>query len=98
DPGFRLVEGAVEAGLTATAVPGPFSVLPALALSGLPTDRFTFEGFLPRKAGERSGRLAELDDERRTMVFFEAPHRLEGMARPRHRPFCPPPPLRRFAR
>ncbi|MCA4133584.1 16S rRNA (cytidine(1402)-2'-O)-methyltransferase [Arthrobacter sp. M4] len=81
DPGFRLVEGAVAAGLTVTAVPGPSAVLTALALSGLPTDRFCFEGFLPRKAGERSARLAELGSERRTMVFFEAPHRLEAMLR-----------------
>jgi 16S rRNA (cytidine1402-2'-O)-methyltransferase len=81
DPGFRLVEGAVTAGLTVTAVPGPSAVLTALALSGLPTDRFCFEGFLPRKAGERSSRLADLDAERRTMVFFEAPHRLEPMLR-----------------
>lgn len=81
DPGFRLVEGAAAAGLTVTAVPGPSAVLTALALSGLPTDRFCFEGFLPRKAGERSARLAELGAERRTMVFFEAPHRLEAMLR-----------------
>ena len=59
-----------------TAVPGPVAVLTALALSGLPVDRFCFEGFLPRKAGERARRLAELADEPRTMVFFEAPHRL----------------------
>lgn len=81
DPGFRLVEGAVAAGLTVTAVPGPSAVLTALALSGLPTDRFCFEGFLPRKAGERTSRLADLAGERRTMVFFEAPHRLEAMLR-----------------
>lgn len=81
DPGFRLVEGAVAAGLTVTAAPGPSAVLTALALSGLPTDRFCFEGFLPRKAGERASRLADLAGERRTMVFFEAPHRLESMLR-----------------
>jgi 16S rRNA (cytidine1402-2'-O)-methyltransferase len=81
DPGFRLVEGAVAAGLTVTAVPGPSAVLTALALSGLPTDRFCFEGFLPRKSGERASRLSELDGERRTLVFFEAPHRLEPMLR-----------------
>lgn len=81
DPGFRLVEGAIAAGVTVTAVPGPSAVLTALALSGLPTDRFCFEGFLPRKAGERAGRLADLAGERRTMVFFEAPHRLEAMLR-----------------
>ena len=81
DPGFRLVEGAIAAGLPVTAVPGPSAVLTALALSGLPTDRFCFEGFLPRKAGERASRLADLAGERRTMVFFEAPHRLEAMLR-----------------
>ncbi|MBO0896404.1 16S rRNA (cytidine(1402)-2'-O)-methyltransferase [Arthrobacter sp. zg-ZUI10] len=81
DPGFRLVEAAAREGLTVTAAPGPSAVLTALALSGLPTDRFCFEGFLPRKAGERSARLAELAGERRTMVFFEAPHRLEPMLR-----------------
>jgi 16S rRNA (cytidine1402-2'-O)-methyltransferase len=76
DPGYRLVAAAVAAGLAVTAVPGPSAVLTALALSGLPVDRFCFEGFLPRKAGERSRRLAELAAEPRTMVFFEAPHRL----------------------
>ncbi|MBT1002436.1 16S rRNA (cytidine(1402)-2'-O)-methyltransferase [Paenarthrobacter sp. DKR-5] len=89
DPGFRLVEAAVEAGLVVTAVPGPSAVLTALALSGLPTDRFCFEGFLPRKAGERAGRLKELAAERRTMVFFEAPHRLEPMLRALHEAFGP---------
>ncbi|MGH8891870.1 MAG: 16S rRNA (cytidine(1402)-2'-O)-methyltransferase [Actinomycetes bacterium] len=76
DPGFRLVTAAAAAGVAVTAVPGPSAVLAALAVSGLPVDRFCFEGFLPRKAGERSRRLAELADESRAMVFFEAPHRL----------------------
>ncbi|MEU4290098.1 16S rRNA (cytidine(1402)-2'-O)-methyltransferase [Kribbella sp. NPDC026596] len=76
DPGYRLVAAAIEAGVDITAVPGPSAVLTALALSGLPVDRFTFEGFLPRKPGERARRLADLADEPRTMVFFEAPHRL----------------------
>ncbi|HKU29975.1 MAG TPA: 16S rRNA (cytidine(1402)-2'-O)-methyltransferase [Arthrobacter sp.] len=89
DPGFRLVEAAVAAGLSVTAFPGPSAVLTALALSGLPTDRFCFEGFLPRKAGERSSRLADLAGERRTMVFFEAPHRLEPMLRALHERFGP---------
>ncbi|MBD8870672.1 16S rRNA (cytidine(1402)-2'-O)-methyltransferase [Nocardioides donggukensis] len=75
DPGYRLVAAAVEAGIEVTAVPGPSAVLTALAVSGLPVDRFCFEGFLPRKAGERGRRLAALAEERRTMVFFEAPHR-----------------------
>jgi 16S rRNA (cytidine1402-2'-O)-methyltransferase len=75
DPGYRLVSAAVEAGVRVTAVPGPSAVLTALAVSGLPVDRFCFEGFLPRKAGERARRLAALAAEERTMVFFEAPHR-----------------------
>ncbi len=75
DPGYRLVAAAVEKDITITAVPGPSAVLTALAVSGLPVDRFCFEGFLPRKAGERARRLAALEREQRTMVFFEAPHR-----------------------
>ncbi|MFE3929800.1 16S rRNA (cytidine(1402)-2'-O)-methyltransferase [Streptomyces sp. YIM B13508] len=77
DPGYRLVAAAVERDIRVTAVPGPSAVLTALALSGLPVDRFCFEGFLPRKAGERLGRLREVADERRTLVYFEAPHRLD---------------------
>lgn len=76
DPGYRLVAAAADAGIRVTAVPGPSAVLTALAMSGLPTDRFCFEGFLPRKGGERRARLAGLAAEPRTMVFFEAPHRL----------------------
>ncbi|MDT9593634.1 16S rRNA (cytidine(1402)-2'-O)-methyltransferase [Nocardioides zeae] len=75
DPGYRLVAACVEADVPVTAVPGPSAVLTALAVSGLPVDRFCFEGFLPRKDGPRSRRLAELAREQRTMVFFEAPHR-----------------------
>ena len=75
DPGYRLVAAAVAADVLVTAVPGPSAVLTALAVSGLPVDRFCFEGFLPRKAGERARRLAALAREERTMVFFEAPHR-----------------------
>jgi 16S rRNA (cytidine1402-2'-O)-methyltransferase len=75
DPGFRLVAAAVEHDITVTAVPGPSAVVTALAVSGLPVDRFCFEGFLPRKGGERGRRLADLSAEQRTMVFFEAPHR-----------------------
>jgi 16S rRNA (cytidine1402-2'-O)-methyltransferase len=78
DPGYRLVVAAVEADVPVTAVPGPSAVLTALAVSGLPVDRFCFEGFLPRKAGERSRRLGGLAAEERTMVFFEAPHRTEA--------------------
>jgi 16S rRNA (cytidine1402-2'-O)-methyltransferase len=75
DPGYRLVAAAIERGVTVTSVPGPSAVLTALAVSGLPVDRFCFEGFLPRKAGERLRRLAALAEESRTLVFFEAPHR-----------------------
>ena len=79
DPGYRLVAAAVAENLPVTVVPGPSAVLAALTVSGLPVDRFCFEGFLPRRAGERSRRLAELVMEPRTMVFFEAPHRLAAM-------------------
>jgi 16S rRNA (cytidine1402-2'-O)-methyltransferase len=75
DPGYRLVAAAVARGFQVTAVPGPSAVLAALAVSGLPVDRFCFEGFLPRKASERMRRLRELATEPRTAVFFEAPHR-----------------------
>lgn len=77
DPGYRVVAAAAAEDLPVRVLPGPSAVLVALALSGLPTDRFAFEGFLPRKGGERRRRLAELADEQRTMVFFEAPHRLD---------------------
>ncbi|KIZ18996.1 16S rRNA (cytidine(1402)-2'-O)-methyltransferase [Streptomyces natalensis] len=77
DPGYRLVAAAVERGVKVTAVPGPSAVLTALAVSGLPVDRFCFEGFPPRKTGERLSRLREVADERRTLVYFEAPHRLD---------------------
>ncbi|TMR98381.1 16S rRNA (cytidine(1402)-2'-O)-methyltransferase [Nonomuraea basaltis] len=76
DPGYRLTRLAVDAGITVTALPGPSAVTTALAVSGLASDRFCFEGFPPRKAGERARRLAALAGEERTMVFFEAPHRL----------------------
>lgn len=76
DPGYRLVRAAVEAGVTVETLPGPSAVLAALSVSGLPTDRFAFEGFLPRKEGERASALAALASEARTMVFFEAPHRV----------------------
>lgn len=79
DPGYRVAAAAAAEGLTVTALPGPSAVLTALAVSGLPSDRFTFEGFLPRKAGQRAARLAELAQEKRTMVFYEAPHRIAAM-------------------
>jgi 16S rRNA (cytidine1402-2'-O)-methyltransferase len=75
DPGYRLVAAAVAEGIDVTAVPGPSAVTTALAVSGLPSDRFCFEGFLPRKRGPRERALAVLASEQRTMVFFEAPHR-----------------------
>lgn len=76
DPGFGLVAAAADAGVGVTAVPGPSAVVTALAVSGLATDRFTFEGFVPRKAGERAAAFGALAAERRTMVFFEAPGRV----------------------
>lgn len=79
DPGYRLVSEAVRHGIPVTCVPGPSAVLMALAVSGLPVERFCFEGFLPRKSGQRDRMIADLAQEKRTMVFFEAPHRLEAM-------------------
>jgi 16S rRNA (cytidine1402-2'-O)-methyltransferase len=76
DPGYRLVVAAVEVGVKVTCVPGPSAVLMALAVSGLPVDRFCFEGFPSRKAGERLRGFQALAQEKRTMIFFEAPHRL----------------------
>jgi 16S rRNA (cytidine1402-2'-O)-methyltransferase len=76
DPGYRLVAAATQAGLPVTVLPGPSAVTTALAISGLPTDRFVFEGFPPRRAGERARRFAELALERRTLVLFESPRRL----------------------
>jgi 16S rRNA (cytidine1402-2'-O)-methyltransferase len=76
DPGYRLVNAAVAAGVPVTVLPGPSAVTAALAVAGLPTDRFCFEGFPPRKVGERARRFAELSRETRTIVFFESPRRL----------------------
>src|SRR5437660_9152014 len=76
DPGYRLVRAALAAGHAVSAVPGPSAVPMALALSGLPTDRFLFGGFLPAKAGERRRAIAEAASVPATLVFFEAPHRL----------------------
>jgi len=76
DPGYRLVVAAIAEGIDVTVLPGPSAVTAALAVSGLPVDRFCFEGFLPRRAGERRRTLASLAAEPRTLVFFEAPHRL----------------------
>jgi 16S rRNA (cytidine1402-2'-O)-methyltransferase len=76
DPGYRLVRAALEAGAPVTSAPGPSAVTTALALSGLPSDRFCFEGFLPRSGSARRSRLRALAAEERTLVFFEAPHRV----------------------
>jgi 16S rRNA (cytidine1402-2'-O)-methyltransferase len=76
DPGFRLVTAAIDAGHPVTVLPGPSAVLAALVVSGLPVDRFCFEGFLPRRGAERRRHLAGLAGEPRTLVLFEAPHRL----------------------
>jgi 16S rRNA (cytidine1402-2'-O)-methyltransferase len=76
DPGYRLTRACIDAGIRVTCLPGPSAVLTALAVSGLPVDRVCFEGFLPRKSGERAHRLQQLAAEPRTMVFFEAAHRL----------------------
>ncbi|QTX04093.1 16S rRNA (cytidine(1402)-2'-O)-methyltransferase [Agromyces archimandritae] len=76
DPGFPLVSAAVDAGVEVTVVPGPSAPVTALAVSGLPSDRFAFEGFLPRKAGDRARRLAGLAADERPLIFFEAPSRL----------------------
>ena len=78
DPGYRLVVAAVQAGVKVTCVPGPSAVLMALAVSGLPVDRLCFEGFPSRKAGERLRSLQGLAQEKRTLIFFEAPHRLDA--------------------
>jgi 16S rRNA (cytidine1402-2'-O)-methyltransferase len=76
DPGFRLVSACVQQGIRVTCLPGPSAVTTALAVSGLPSDRFCFEGFPPRRDGPRRRWLAGLAEERRTCVFFESPHRL----------------------
>ena len=76
DPGERLVRAAIEGGHQVLAVPGPAAVVAAVILSGMPTQRFVMEGFLPRRGRERSDRLAEITGERRTIVLYEAPHRL----------------------
>jgi len=76
DPGYRVVSEAAKRGIPVSALPGPSAVLTALSVSGLPTDRFCFEGFIPRKQGEREHRLDDLKEEPRTMVFFDSPKRI----------------------
>jgi 16S rRNA (cytidine1402-2'-O)-methyltransferase len=78
DPGFRLVRQAQDAGVSVVPVPGACAAIAALSASGLPTDRFLFEGFLPAKAGARAQRILELSAESATLVLYEAPHRLEA--------------------
>ena len=77
DPGYELVREATRAGCDVRVVPGPSAITAALAVAGLPTDRFCFEGFLPARGGERRARLEEVAADPRTLVFFEAPHRIE---------------------
>ena len=77
DPGERVVRAAIDAGYDVSAVPGPSAAIMALTISGLAADRFVFEGFIPRKGGERAARLAEIAAEHRTTVIYEAPHRVE---------------------
>jgi 16S rRNA (cytidine1402-2'-O)-methyltransferase len=76
DPGYELVRAAISAGFEVSAIPGPSAITAALAVAGLPTDRFCFEGFLPARERERRAALEALAHERRTLVFFEAPHRI----------------------
>lgn len=75
DPGFLLTRACIEAGISVSCLPGPTAFVPALVVSGLPSDRFVFEGFLPQKKG-RQTRLIQLAEEERTMIFYEAPHRI----------------------
>src|ERR1700712_633775 len=79
DPGFKLVQAAIEAGIPVTPIPGPSAVMTAIVAAGLPTDRFFFEGFLPAKSGARRNRLETLGQIPRTLVLFESPHRLPEM-------------------
>ncbi len=81
DPGWRLVRAALAEGIEVVSVPGPSAVSAALSVCGLPTDRFVFEGFLPRRKAQRTARLQALHDETRTMVFFESVHRLDATLR-----------------
>jgi 16S rRNA (cytidine1402-2'-O)-methyltransferase len=78
DPGYRLIDATITAEIPVEAVPGPSAILAAVVVSGLPSDAFVFEGFLPRRGAERRRRLAEIAGERRTLVIFEAPHRVDS--------------------
>jgi 16S rRNA (cytidine1402-2'-O)-methyltransferase len=79
DPGYRLVQGAIAQGITVTPIPGPSALVAALIVAGLPTDRFIFEGFLPKKPGKRRRRLEALAHEPRTLIFYESPRRLHDL-------------------
>jgi 16S rRNA (cytidine1402-2'-O)-methyltransferase len=81
DPGYRLVEACTDAGIDVRVVPGPSAAVAALVVSGLPTDRYVFEGFLPRKAGDRARRLEAVRDDPRTLVVFESPRRVATLLR-----------------
>lgn len=87
DPGYRLVHSARDAGFSVLPIPGPSALLAAVSVSGLPTDRFTFEGFLPAKDSARNKQLALLKDEDRTLIFYEAPHRLRQSLQSLHNIF-----------
>jgi 16S rRNA (cytidine1402-2'-O)-methyltransferase len=78
DPGYYLITRSIASGITVSPIPGASALLAALAVSGLPTDAFIFEGFLPKKKGARARRLTELSSQRRTLVFFESPHRISA--------------------
>ncbi len=81
DPGYRIVRLAIDRGIDVRSVPGPSAALAALVVSGLPTDRFAFEGFLPRRPGDRAARLRAVRDDPRTLVFFESPRRAPALLR-----------------
>nr|BFF23956.1 16S rRNA (cytidine(1402)-2'-O)-methyltransferase [Glycomyces mayteni] len=93
DPGFRLVRAAIDAGVPVTCAPGASAVTTALALSGMPCDRFCFEGFAPRKDGERRRLFGDLAEEKRTMVFFESPRRVADTLRAMSETFGPDRPV-----
>lgn len=76
DPGYRLIQAALEAGIPIEAIPGPAAFLTALTVSGLPNDRFIFEGFMPVKSGQKKNKLLSLKEEDRTVIFYESPHRI----------------------
>jgi 16S rRNA (cytidine1402-2'-O)-methyltransferase len=76
DPGYRLIQASLEAGIPVEAIPGPAAFLTALTVSGLPNDRFIFEGFMPVKSGQKKNKLLSLKEEDRTVIFYESPHRV----------------------